>query len=225
MIRFPRPRVLAEMAPDRHHAIEASAGTGKTFLIERRIADLILSNAATIDEIAVVTFTEKATTELRRRLEAIEQERSPFTKSTVKIGGRGTHWVQPQFVAQVEFSNWTGDALLRHPSFQGLREDKDAAEVIRDNPLGEQESPATNSHKAAPSSTKADPPKKRKARKSTRPKHVEVAPNGVTEVRSTSEILPDGRLHTKSQYLKEGQWVDGHEIHYKEAPDAKVVFK
>ena len=49
--------------------------------------------------------------------------------------------------------------------------------------------------------------------------------SGVTEVRSTSEILPDGRLHTKSQYLKDGQWVDGHEIHYTEAPDAKVVFK
>jgi hypothetical protein len=49
--------------------------------------------------------------------------------------------------------------------------------------------------------------------------------NGVTEVRSTSELLPDGRLHTKSEYLKDGQWVDGHEIHYTEAPDAKVVFK
>lgn len=45
---------------------------------------------------------------------------------------------------------------------------------------------------------------------------------GVTEVESTSEIA-DGKLHVKSRYLRDGKWVDGHEITYVEAPDAKVV--
>lgn len=49
--------------------------------------------------------------------------------------------------------------------------------------------------------------------------------NGITEVKSIAEILPDGKLHNKSQYFQNGQWVDGHEITYEEAPNAKVIFK
>ncbi len=48
---------------------------------------------------------------------------------------------------------------------------------------------------------------------------------GITEVRATGEILEDGRLHSKSQYLKNGEWIEGHEVYYEETPDAKVVFK
>ncbi len=48
---------------------------------------------------------------------------------------------------------------------------------------------------------------------------------GITEVKSVSEILPDGRMHVTSQYLKNGQWVEGHEITYEEAPGAEVKFK
>ncbi|MBI3461680.1 MAG: DNA ligase D [Planctomycetes bacterium] len=79
-------------------------------------------------------FSEQALFELRRRLDALEQDGSPFTNLSRRDAGRGTHWVQPELVAQVEFSNWTGDGLLRHPSFQGLREDKPANEVVRDAP-------------------------------------------------------------------------------------------
>lgn len=49
--------------------------------------------------------------------------------------------------------------------------------------------------------------------------------NGITEVKATGELLPDGRLRSKSQYLQNGQWVDGHEIFYRENPMAKVIFK
>ncbi len=48
---------------------------------------------------------------------------------------------------------------------------------------------------------------------------------GITEVKSTSKLLPDGRLHATSQYLKKGEWVKGHEVYYKEEPTAEVVFK
>lgn len=51
-------------------------------------------------------------------------------------------------------------------------------------------------------------------------------PNSVTKARATSKLLPDGRLHVKSEYLKKsGDWVPGHEIIYSEAPKAEVVFK
>jgi hypothetical protein len=44
-------------------------------------------------------------------------------------------------------------------------------------------------------------------------------------VKASSRILPDGRLHVKSEHLKDGQWVDGHEVRYVEDPKAVVRFK
>ena len=78
-------------------------------------------------------FTGKALADVMGRLKPLVQKQSPFADfpergSTVKA----VHWVRPQLVAQVEFSNWTGDRRLRHPSFQGLREDKPAEEVTRE---------------------------------------------------------------------------------------------
>jgi hypothetical protein len=49
--------------------------------------------------------------------------------------------------------------------------------------------------------------------------------DGVTEVRGTSEILSDGKFHVKAEYLKQGQWVTGHEVTYEEDPASEVVFK
>jgi hypothetical protein len=48
---------------------------------------------------------------------------------------------------------------------------------------------------------------------------------GVTEVRGTSEIQPEGTFHVKAEYLKNGQWTLGHEVTYKEDPAGQVVFK
>jgi len=49
--------------------------------------------------------------------------------------------------------------------------------------------------------------------------------DGVTEVKATSEVSADGTMHSKSEYLKDGKWVPGHEVIYKEDPKAEVVFK
>jgi hypothetical protein len=49
--------------------------------------------------------------------------------------------------------------------------------------------------------------------------------DGITEVKSTSQVGPDGRLHVVSQYLKKGQWVDGRNMYYSEDKDAVVRFK
>ena len=68
--RVLRPAALRAIPRDRSVVIEASAGTGKTFAIEHLIVDLLLSTQATLDSILVVTFTEKATAELRSRVRA-----------------------------------------------------------------------------------------------------------------------------------------------------------
>jgi bifunctional non-homologous end joining protein LigD len=78
-------------------------------------------------------FTHRMLVDLRRRLEAIEQGGSPFVV-TPPTGwlGRHAHWVRPELVAEVAFSEWTSDGRLRQPSFQGLRADKSPSEVRRD---------------------------------------------------------------------------------------------
>lgn len=70
--------------------------------------------------------------ELRSRLDRLERDAAPF----VELGKRPpkAHWVEPTLVAQIAFSEWTGDGRLRHPSFVGLRDDKDPREVVRENP-------------------------------------------------------------------------------------------
>lgn len=66
--RYPRPAILAEIPLDRHAVIEASAGTGKTYTLEHLVVDRLLRTDATLEELLVVTFTDKATTELRARI-------------------------------------------------------------------------------------------------------------------------------------------------------------
>lgn len=51
------------------------------------------------------------------------------------------------------------------------------------------------------------------------------ATGGITEVKSTSKLLPDGRLQVTAEYLKDGKWDGGREVMYKLAPEAKVIFK
>jgi bifunctional non-homologous end joining protein LigD len=46
----------------------------------------------------------------------------------------GTHWVEPELVAQIAFSEWTRDGRLRHPRYLGLRDDKRPREVVREEP-------------------------------------------------------------------------------------------
>jgi hypothetical protein len=48
---------------------------------------------------------------------------------------------------------------------------------------------------------------------------------GITEVKSISEILPDGRLSVRARYFQGGKWKEGHQVIYVEAPGAEVIFK
>jgi bifunctional non-homologous end joining protein LigD len=77
-------------------------------------------------------FDTKTLRSLLAELEELGQDRTPFDRGDLPRSG--VHWVQPQLVAQIGFSEWTRDGQLRHPRFQGLRRDKAASEVVREVP-------------------------------------------------------------------------------------------
>ncbi|MBW7851503.1 MAG: DNA ligase D [Rhodospirillales bacterium] len=74
-------------------------------------------------------FSERTLEELRGRLEPLGVERPAVDNPPREA--RVT-WVEPTLVAEVEFANWTREGALRHPSFQGLRFDKEPAEIVRE---------------------------------------------------------------------------------------------
>jgi ATP-dependent DNA ligase len=71
---------------------------------------------------------------LHDRLAAIERPAPAFAAGPLPRSESGVHWVEPQLVGEVGFSEWTTAGELRHPRFQGLRDDKDPREVVREIP-------------------------------------------------------------------------------------------
>jgi len=77
-------------------------------------------------------FTDQTLRELKQRMTGLETRNPPFEDLPRGAAARGVHWIKPQLVAQVEFSNWTKDGLVRQAAFQGLRDDKPAIAVTRE---------------------------------------------------------------------------------------------
>lgn len=67
--------------------------------------------------------------DLRERLDRIERDTSPFAED---VPEKDPHWVAPELVCEIAFSEWTSDDRLRHPRFLAMRTDKDAADVVRE---------------------------------------------------------------------------------------------
>ena len=80
-------------------------------------------------------FDEQTLASLRRAFDKLVRNTPPFANPPRGAQARGVHWVRPELVAEIAFSEWTRDGTLRHPSFQGLREDKKARAVVRERPV------------------------------------------------------------------------------------------
>jgi bifunctional non-homologous end joining protein LigD len=77
-------------------------------------------------------FTAGVAGTLYNALSSMEIKASPFAGKLPSAASRGVKWVRPELVAEVEFRGWTHDGMIRQGSFQGLREDKDPREVVRE---------------------------------------------------------------------------------------------
>ena len=85
-------------------------------------------------------FNDKSLKEIFRKLKALESETS-FVEEVKEPSRRwrpkgwkasDARWVKPKLVAQVQFTEWTDEGILRHPSFLGLRDDKNPKDVVRE---------------------------------------------------------------------------------------------
>jgi bifunctional non-homologous end joining protein LigD len=110
-------------------------------------------------------FDDTDLRELAERFAELERDESPFADPRAARGGvaaRLVHWVEPELVCEVEFTEWTADGRLRHPSYQGLRGDKRPRDVVREAPVTgggpepppEDEKEARTSRRAAPKATR-----------------------------------------------------------------------
>jgi len=90
-------------------------------------------------------FNDALLKSLYEKMRALHCTACPFANLPGKTQGRWAqnitpremklcHWVDPRLVCQVRFTEWTNDGKLRHPVFLGLREDKAAADVVRERP-------------------------------------------------------------------------------------------
>jgi bifunctional non-homologous end joining protein LigD len=96
-------------------------------------------------------FDERTLKALHAKLRPLERKAPPVDRASargvarpsgVPEGGRGVHWVEPELVAEIAYTEWTSDGRLRHPVYVGLREDKTADEVIEERAEAPVEQPA-----------------------------------------------------------------------------------
>jgi bifunctional non-homologous end joining protein LigD len=148
-------------------------------------------------------FTQKSSKQIRQQLESLRTPDPSFEKPPAEAR-RGAIWVTPTLVAQVRFATWTADDQLRQAAFLGMREDKPAAEVVRETtgptPKRAKGSPLPASRPTSKAATHKSPPLK--AAKMLAAKPLETAPVRLTH---PDKIL-DPETHITKQQLADYLW-------------------
>ena len=95
-------------------------------------------------------FDDATLARLHARLKKLERRTPPFADPPKGAEARGVHWTSPKLVAEVAFTEWTGEGQLRHPVFKGLREDKAPEDVVREVEPGGGDAPSASPPPATP---------------------------------------------------------------------------
>jgi len=78
-------------------------------------------------------FNTKTLAAMTAQLKKMERKTSPFVNPV--DSNTKARWVEPELVAQVRFTEWTRDNLMRQPAFLGVRTDKKPKECVREIPV------------------------------------------------------------------------------------------
>lgn len=79
-------------------------------------------------------FNQQSLKNLYEKLKPLKQSTMPLAKKPADPLARKVHWVKPKLIVEVQFTEWTDEGILRHPSYQGLRMDKSTREVFKEMP-------------------------------------------------------------------------------------------
>ena len=127
-------------------------------------------------------FDQKELARVSKLLEARQISESPF--STKFKTNEPPHWVRPELVAQIRFTEWTADQKLRHPVYLGLRDDKEAKQVVAERPSTEHP-PRSTQHPA--------PSPQHPARSTEHPARLDTSPV-VTQLQALEDARRDGTI-------------------------------
>jgi bifunctional non-homologous end joining protein LigD len=139
-------------------------------------------------------FNDRTLRELRARMDKLEIPKPAFKNAPRGAEARRSHWLKPKLVGEVAFTEWTREDILRHPTFQGLREDKSPEEIVRENPQTPPPEAHTAEAKRPAAKTAQAPAKKTPAKKTAVKKGPKPAVHPAPE---EAVIAPQGRSKKK----------------------------
>jgi bifunctional non-homologous end joining protein LigD len=154
-------------------------------------------------------FTLAMLDDMSRTLEALRQPHSPFHDPPQGAEGRRARWVAPTLVAEVAFTQWTEDNILRNAAFVGLRTDKPAREVVREGTMRE----------VMPEGTTRDGSSPTPARPSAKPSALKAPAADANGVAGVALTHPDKLLYREAgltlrdlatYYATIGEWMLPH---------------
>ncbi|HEY0338932.1 MAG TPA: DNA ligase D, partial [Burkholderiales bacterium] len=171
-------------------------------------------------------FNEATLRDLHKRLQVLEIKQPAFSNPPRGYEAKGAHWIKPELVGEIEFTEWTNDGTLRHPSFQGLREDKKATDVVRESatPIKEAEKPVPSKAKESVAQTRArkddsEPAATRKTRSSAKRAPSDESTDGANIVAGVKLSNPTKLLYAEAGITKRdlavfyetiGDWILPH---------------
>jgi bifunctional non-homologous end joining protein LigD len=165
-------------------------------------------------------FGREAVKTLLPKLQKLTRETSPFSGANAPPKERNVRWLKPSLLAEIEFEGWTGSGMIRQASFKGLREDKDAEDVVAETPAAPAV-PATAPARAGAVAVKRERASSRAGSKA-KAKSVPAATGptavfGVTISHPDKALWPDGgdgkpvtKLDLAHYYEQVGEWMLPH---------------
>ena len=99
-------------------------------------------------------FTEVSLEQLHKQLKKLQRKDSPLAKNLSASQARGVQWVEPKLVCETEFAQWTREGIVRQAAFVGLRNDKPAKDVVREDAQPAKVASQTPTKTAAPQARK-----------------------------------------------------------------------